>query len=402
MRKSVTLIELLIAIAISSLLGVTVAFMFRNTLDIYLFSEEQALMQKILDETIEEISGEGFKNYGIKDALEILIANKNSLSFSCPWIEETRRFKRNKKTLELKHPLKPGASIPILETKGPFDENFSPVPITFIPHKETSTGKTKDVIILKEQLPHGSQIRIIFEPQTEGFSDVIMNISWDKHLGRIIRTYKNKQEFIPRGNIRNFKLTEVTFQYFNNTNHQIPAPVSEELLSAISAVKVTLCLENRQNKRKRQAIAFINLRNARSSGKGITLREGMKINIPDSAHIKTLSIGNIVGVNDGDIIRLKAQPQKGIAWRITIFLKMKEDTPVIGSYTIEYPPGVTVFSEQTNQSLELPFNLLTIGKNGRYDYDIDENTENIVNLKGNIILSVEKMTTQGAAIFVRP
>jgi len=36
-------------------------------------------MQKILDETLEEISGEGFRNYGIKDALEILEAKEDSI-----------------------------------------------------------------------------------------------------------------------------------------------------------------------------------------------------------------------------------------------------------------------------------------------------------------------------------
>ena len=95
-------------------------------------------------------------------------------------------------------------------------------------------------------------------------------------------------------------------------------------------------------------------------------------------------------------------PKKGKAWRITLELGIKDELPIIERYRIDYPPGFVVYSEKINFPLELPFSLLNIGANGRYDYDFDKDVENVVNLKGDVFLSVEKMTAQGAALFVRP
>ena len=47
-------------------------------------------------------------------------------------------------------------------------------------------------------------------------------------------------------------------------------------------------------------------------------------------------------------------------------------------------------------------NFLTLGADGRYDYDIDKDTENVVDLKGEVTLTVLKMEAKGAAVFIRP
>jgi hypothetical protein len=83
-------------------------------------------------------------------------------------------------------------------------------------------------------------------------------------------------------------------------------------------------------------------------------------------------------------------------------MDIKNGLPVIKEYSIDYPPGLTVYSETINQTTDLPLNFLAIGKNGRYDYDYDDNTENVVDLKGKVMLTVEKMTVDGAALFIRP
>ena len=90
-KHALTLIELLIAITISTILGGATVLMLRSGLDAYIYSEEQVLIQKILDETLEEISGESFKSYGIKDALEILEAKEDSISFLPLWADDSHR-----------------------------------------------------------------------------------------------------------------------------------------------------------------------------------------------------------------------------------------------------------------------------------------------------------------------
>lgn len=376
--------------------------MLRSGLDAYIYSEEQALINKILNETLEEISGESFKAYGIKDALEIQEAKKDSISFLPLWVDDSHRPSGKKQKFILNRPFSLGSSIPTLELRTNDREDFVPAPITFIPHQEISRGKPQDSIIPNEPLATGSQARIIFQPDPKDFSDVIMRLTWDSLGGRFLRTYRNKTEVIPKSQYKGFKLTQIRFQYFDNTNTEIPAPVSEQLLSVISAVKVSLSLESKSQGKTREANRFINLRNSRAFGKGITIRKGTQMKISDSHHIRTFSVGNIMGVKDGDIIQLKAQPQQGKAWRITVELGIKDDSPIIKRYVIDYPPGLAVYSEEINLTCDLPFNLLTIGRNGRYDYDFDKDTENVVDLKGDVFLMVEEMTASGAAIFVRP
>lgn len=397
-----TLMELLVAIAISALLGAATVLMLRISLDAYIFSEEQALIHKILDETLAEISGEGFRNYGIKDSLEILEAKEDSLIFLPLWIDDSHRITARRQKLVLNRPFSLGSAIPTLELKTKDKEFFLPAPITFIPHQQATEGKSEDTIIPHEPLATGSQARIVFQPDPQRFSDVIMRLSWDSQEGRFLRTYNHRTEAIPKEQYKGFKLTQARFQYFDNTNTEIPAPVPGELLPALSAVKVSLSLESGGQVNKRQASAFINLRNSRTFGKGIVIRKGMRMRIPDSHRIRTFSLGNIVGVKEGDIIQLNAQPMQGRSWRITIELGITDGLPSIERYAIDYPAGSTVYSEEIKLTCDLPFNLLTIGKNGRYDYDFDKDSENVVDLKGDVNLVVEEMTTQGAAIFLRP
>jgi len=401
-KHAFTLIELLIAIAISTILGGATVLMLRSGLDAYIYSEEQALIQKVLGETLEEISGESFKAYGIKDALEILEAKEDSITFLPLWVDDSHRPSGKKQKFILNRTFSLGSSLPTLELRANDREDFVPAPITFIPHQETSKGKPQDSVIPNEPLATGSQAHIVFQPDPQRFSDVIMRLSWDSLGGRFLRIYINKTEVIPKSKYKGFKLTQARFQYFDNTNMEIPAPVLAQLLSAISAVRISLSLESKSQGKMWEASRFINLRNSRAFGKGVIIRKGTQIKIPDSYHIRTFSLGNIMGVKDGDIIQLKAQPQQGKAWRITIELGIKNDLPIIERYTIDYPPGLTVYSEEINLSCDLPFNLLTIGRNGRYDYDFDKDVENVVDLKGDVFLSVEEMTVQGAALFIRP
>lgn len=400
--KALTLIELLIAISISSLLGVATVLMLKSSLDAFMFSEEQTLIFRILDDTIEEVSGESMRSHGIKDALEIQDAKEDEISFSCLWIDESKRVSSNRQTYALNRPFKLGSPMPLVEFKPANEDNFLPSPVTFVPHAETEKKERQDKVILGEKLPAGSQLKIAFQPETKDNPDVLMRLKWDPQRGGFVRTYMNKKEFIPKGQFKGYKLTNAKFQYFDNSNNEIPSPVAPELLSTISAVRLSLDLEEKGREEKHQANTFINLRNSRAFGKGIIVREGLRLKIPDSGHIRTLSLGNITGVDKGDIIQLLAIPASGKSWRVTAYLGIKDDLPVIRSYTIEYPPGLTVYSENINLTLDLPFNLLDIGGNGRYDYDFDKDASNAVNLEGDVILTVEKMTAQGAALFVRP
>lgn len=403
MRRGLTLIELIISISIAALLGAAIVFMFRSGIDAYLFSENQALMQKIIDDTLEDISGEGFRSYGIKDAVEIIEAKKDSFKFSCLWIDESPPQGSKKGTYTLTQPYKLGSPIPVFESRATEKDKFTPVPITFVSGSQKDKEKVKDTVIVGESLPAGSEVRIIFEPESRISSGVVMSLIWSSEEGKFLRTYKDKTEAVLKNEYKEFKFTQAEFQYFDNTNTEIPSPVSEDLLTAVSAVRVNLVLEKGKGDEKRQGAAFINLRNTRSSGKGLTIRKGTSIKIPDSRNVRTFSIGNISGVKQGDQIQLTAQSlTRQKAWRITIRFGIKDNQPVIEGYSIDYPLGTTVYFEEINRTVDIPFNLMDIGKNGRYDYDFDEKGDNVVDLEGEVVLTVDEMTVPGAAVFIRP
>ena len=126
------------------------------------------------------------------------------------------------------------------------------------------------------------------------------------------------------------------------------------------------------------------------------------MNIPDSHHIRTLSIANVSQIKEGGTIEIEARPQTGDVWKINIELGFKDGKTIIKKYSIEYPAGNTVYSEVINMTTNLPLNFLTLGATGRYDYDADSGTGDVVLLEGDVELVVTKMDADAASLYVRP
>ncbi len=124
--------------------------------------------------------------------------------------------------------------------------------------------------------------------------------------------------------------------------------------------------------------------------------------IPDSRKIKVFFLTNLTGIDDRDVLQLEAAPKGGKDWRLTInFSRDGLAIPRIESYTVEYPTGQTVFADKPRTSVALGLNLLSLGPNGLYDYDKDEEVEDFVLLEGEVELKVTKMDIAGAALFVK-
>ena len=101
---------------------------------------------------------------------------------------------------------------------------------------------------------------------------------------------------------------------------------------------------------------------------------------------------------------MTAQPESGKAWSIKIiFSRFGSAEAKIERYIIEYPSGETVFTEYPRTGVGVGLNLLALGSNGRYDYDYDgENTDDIVLVKGDVLLEVGRMDIEGVGLFLRP
>ena len=376
--------------------------MLKTSFEIYSVGQSELLFVKALDESLEEITGSGIDNYGIRDALQILSVGPSSITFAPLWVDNTHittsKHEHSKlaaiSPFRLNRPFKAGAPMPLAEILTP--NGWRSIPVTLVSGKHKNPLSPDDLIFLNYPVTAGRKIRFIYHPDASNFPDTAMTLAWKDNL--ITRTYKGKTESIPKYKIPGVKLSDLKFKYFDNTNTKIEPRA--ELIPNITAVKASL--EINFGNQKRNGSNFINLRNTRVVGTGLIIQKGTKLKIPDSSHIRVFSISNIIGVKKGDLIELEARPEKGSAWKIKIELDFDQNTPIIRKYSVEYPSGMPVYSKTVNLSLTLPLNFMNLDTTGRYDYDYDKNTTNVVNVEGDVELVITKMEPNGAALFIRP
>ena len=102
-------------------------------------------------------------------------------------------------------------------------------------------------------------------------------------------------------------------------------------------------------------------------------------------------------------MQFEALPQVGDSWRLTVeFERVGETKPLIKKLSVEHPPQHVVFTDYPRVSAELGVNFTLLGTDGLYDYDDDEDTDDMIILEGNVLLYVNEMTIEGAGLFVRP
>lgn len=404
-QQGFTLIELLAAMAIAGILAGVVVLTLKAGLDTYYFVQDEIFLQKVLDETLQEIADGTFEENGIKDSVEIVEAGEKRLRFVPLWVDggHTARVPQREEQQEfiLSRPFKAGATFPTAEVftqAGKWQEH----PITFSFGENESPLKLDDKITFNTPLPAGTKVRFIYHPEVTHFPECVMTFEFLQE--KISRTYKNKKSIIPHYEIPNILVKDFRFQYFDNTNKEIipdsGGTIDPLRFPYITAVKVTLKASLRG--RIKGGNVFINLRNTRTAGSGLIIREGTKISVPNSSLIRALTLVNVTGAKEGGKIKLEARSSQGQSWALNIVLGRKDGKEVLKSYSVESPTGRVVYSEEVNLTTDLPLNLLTLGGNGRYDYDLDEDVEGAVNLQGEVELSVLRMDAAGAALFIRP
>lgn len=406
-RKSLTLVELLVAIAVASILVGGIALVLRAGLDTYSVANEEIFLQKVLDKALDDIASGGFESYGVKDALKILEATPASITFVPLWVDDSHRVIEPKRPLVLNRPFEPGASFPIVEVSLPGKRGYDPVPVTFILGSHEGLMKPDDKVIVNKPIPGGSKVRVVYQPDPRYFPDVAMIIQWDISTNSIKKRYKNQSTSVSFGDTPRVTLEEIRFQYFDNTNTEILPDrridaIPEELLAGITAIKVTATASTPEKSKKQST--FINLRTSRTAGVGMIIREGTRVRIPNSKDIRAFTLANIVGVKEGGHIDLEVRPKQGKIWKLHIGFEVKDGKSFIKEYSIGYPPGITMYTETINLATDLPLDFLILGgNNGLYDYDLDADVDDVVNLKGDTELMVTTMENiAGAALFIRP
>lgn len=396
--KGFTLIELLIAIVISLFIAAAIYWSIVTALQSWAYMKDELVIQKVLSGAMQELIEGTPDTYGLRDALEVVKAYNDEVEVVFPWTDDTHMVQTGLNIYNLNKDIKPGTSIPIGEARPPDTDTYYAVPVGLL-----DWGKKEELnkVQLLLQAAPGSLLRFTYHPDADKDPDVITRFRWVKDDGQIYAEDASGKKVVSK-NPFGVKITKFLFRYYDNANNDISkgADVAEDDLQFISGIEIFL--EAAYKGKTKELLSFVSLRNSPAKGGAVNLREGARMPIPDSKKVKTLFLTNLTGIDDRDVLQLEAAPKRGKDWRLTInFSRDGLAVPRIESYTIEYPTGQTVFTDKPRVSVALGLNLLSLGPNGLYDYDKDEEIEDFVLLEGDVELKITKMDIAGAAVFVK-
>jgi len=397
-NKGLTLIELLISIAITVIIGGALYFSLNTALESWSYTKDQLALQKVLSQVMKEIISGSVETYGLRDSLEIKLATNERIEYVPPWTDDTHTVAEKDFIYTLNRRIKPGTAVPIGELKLFESREYRLIPVTEIERDKSGASQVK----LGLAVSSGGQLRFSYHPDSEDNPDVIESVWWDNDDKAVYAQYIDETENISK-NLFGVEIVEIKLSYYDNTNKLITDSeyIDDRDLNMITGIEVFL--KAKLGNHTRSLMSFVNLRNSPLRSGYLSIREGVNIPIPDSEDIFTLLLTNISGVNSGDTIILEAVPEVGKSWTIKIkFSQVGSANPKIESFTIEYPPGYAVHTEYPRSDIDTGLSLLELDPGGLYDYDDDEDTEDVVVLSGDVLLEVKRMEVEGAGIFVKP
>lgn len=398
MKRSFTLIELLISISIAAIITAAVYFAFDSALESWGYTRDQLAVQKVLSQVIDEVLSGTVVSYGLRDSLEIVSAGTSEIKFVPPWTDDAHSAAFQNFVYTLNRKVKPGTAVPIGEMKLPEQEQYRLVSVKMVELEDTEYSQVQ----IETTVPAGSDLRFTYHPDWETHPDVIKTLWWDPDNYQVYLEDENGIENISK-NPFGVEITSMEMDYYDNANNLIEKGkwIDDRDLNRITGVEVRL--QARLGSYTHTLVSFINLRNAAMRSGCLILREGVRVSIPDSNNIHTLLVKNISGVSSNDELQITISPKSGKAWRVTVsFSRAAGAASKIELYTIEYPPGDVVYTEYPRIEVDTGLSLLALGMNGLYDYDNDEDLEDFVLLEGEVMLEVTKMDIEGASIFIKP
>lgn len=397
-KNGFTLMELMISIAILSVIGGSMFFAMSGAFDSWEYCRDHLSIQKVLSETMDRVTAGSFRSYGLKDSLEILEASAGEVEFVPPWIDASHTVSGTKDFIyTLNRRLKPGAPSPIGEVRLAESTAWKLVPVKVIDTEEDD----KTLVQVGLSMPEGSALRFNFHPDAKTEIDVARKIYRDPKTNSILLEKGGDVENVSK-NIFGVEITGLTFKYFNNANAQL-SNGSLEFAERQTVTGVEVTVEAKLGDRTQKLTTFVNLRNAPMRTGYVSLVRDMCVPIPDSANVKTLLVTNLSGVKSGSVLTLEAIPRAGKSWRARFdFERTGSLNPILKRVSVEYPLQHEVLSDYPRTGTDLGINLLLLGSGGLYDYDDDSEVDDIAKLEGDVALCVTGMTIKGAGLFVRP
>ncbi|MBN2483892.1 MAG: prepilin-type N-terminal cleavage/methylation domain-containing protein [Candidatus Omnitrophica bacterium] len=391
-----TLIELIVAIFIMTIMATVIYFSMATALESWEETRSHLSLQKVITQLIDEIIGNQF-HYGLKDSIEIFSAEPHSIEFIPPWTDDTHTVSEPEYIYTLNRKLKPGSGIPIAEVELSETNRHQVVPCQVIEMEDNDQTKVR----LGVPLPEGIPLRFIFLPE-KNQPDVITKLWWDSQSREVYISDQDGTRNLSE-NLLGVKISNLTFRYYDNANNILNkgGAIEEKDLNLITGLEIIL--EASLEAYKETLVNFVNLPNAPRRSGYLTLHEGTRVIVPDSGHIHSLLLTNFSGISNDDNLEIEFIPEHGKTWKLIIhFSRYGSHPPRIERYSIEYPPSQEIYSESPKIEASVGLDLLTLGPNGLYDYDLDTDIADIVSLKGPVTMHVSQMDIEGAALFIRP
>ena len=408
-KKGFTLVEMLLSIAVSSIIGGVVVATLKYGFDAWAFSAERLMLQKATNNLITYLVDGGYDSEGVRDLVELKSAGADSIAFSTLWHDTSQKpdpMGNKEQEFILNRQFKVGSSIPMGQIKEFGADSYASVPIEFTYGEGSDPKKLDDVIKFIDPIPANAQIKIIFTPDADADPTIQKRFSWDPVSKGVYETY-NKVTKDLLGKDRATKIYNLSFMYYDNLNQPIQAQggsLSVENLKRVTGVKIYLFAARKHE--WIETTTYTNIRNVSSIGMSIIA--GSEVPMPISEKMRGFSIGNFYGGSAKDnVITLIAVPEKGKSWSITLKISKGDegDLMMVDYFQMEYPPGTVISSGYVEQSFHADefVNLLTLDRTGRGDYDLDTNINDFVNVEhGPVILKVQRCDFDGAQLFVRP
>ncbi len=407
-RKGFTMVELLVATAVTAILGGAIVAVLKVGFDCWLYSTQKLALQKSTNALMVSLVDGGYDSDGVRDLVELKNATPTSITFVNLWHDTSHRpdpLGNKEQKFTLNRQFKVGSSVPMGQIKRFGEEEWETLPVKFYYGEGTDPQKMDDVVQFLDTIPLNAQMRIIFTPDSEVHPNAQRQLFWDTVSEKVYETYNGiSKDLTSRDEAT--KVRNLTFIYYNNLNEPIKinsGSLTVNELKRVTGVKVYLFTT--RGDEWQETTTYTNIRNV--STIGISIHAGVEVPILTSDKIKAFSLGNFFGggTKDNTIILL-TKPSLGKSWRIKLKISKTEgDSMKVDYFQMEYPPGNTVASSYNGPEFHEDefINLMALDRTGRYDYDDDTNIDDFVNvLQGPVILKVERCDFSGAQLFLRP
>ncbi len=396
--RAFTLIELIVAISLSTIILGAIFFSLTAALESWRYTRNELALQQVVGTALEELL-EGTEAFpGLRSALEVIEADEHRFSFVQPWVEE-HIASGGAKSYQLTRHIRPGAGTPTAEFALVGTDYFRTIAVAWQDPDNLATRPRLKPLDFEA----GSVLRLSYHPDPERAPDAVMTVGWDPKSKTILVDHLGGRAEIGK-NFFGVQITNCRFRFYDQTNTLIEnnSVYGKNPLQMITGIEVEIT--GKVEEHDLTLIGMIMLRNSSRQSGLVILGEGVKVPIPSSSRIRTLLLTNLMGVTAGDEIHLEFSPKSQRSYRIKLrFEQYGKTRPVIGEVVVEYPPGQVVLSERPRTSADLGVDFLAIGSGGFYDYNDDPYVEDIVLLEDEpITLTVTRMDPGGGACFIRP